>query len=200
MPQPELSIAHNVNDYFEDIVAQAVRSRKLEASGAAIQYLVGILADFARPDSHIESTLREPVTFLMRDAMEAHGAEKFRRLRCLGDGILYVVGFFGAQTKLLGSERRYFLGVGASAYNHAAIMVKSGQDVGPDVLTEMAERFEDFTRVLTEVSDSTFAASATTEKTVVTLYERWLKTGSSRLAVELGNLGIAPLKKCVGIH
>jgi hypothetical protein len=188
--------------YFQEVVDEALRVRNVAATEAASSYLVGLLCTFAHPDEHVESAFNQPLTFLLRDALESTGAERFQRLRALGDGVLYAVGFFGGHIELKGVDRGYVVGVGSSAYHHAAAMLRLNARVGqgPDVLSELAEKFERFVSVLNDVADGTLASSARDERSVLRLYERWLRTGSSRLADELGARGLVPSRGTGGLN
>lgn len=192
-----------MSEYFQEIVADVIRQRQIKASEAAASYVVGLLVDYAHPDDEAESTLTQPLTFLFRDALDAKGSERFRRLRALGDGVLYAVGFFGGHIELRGADRNYCLSVGSAAYEQAAAMIRTKARpaaAGPDVLAEMAQKFERFVQVLADVADGTLAKGAHDEKSVVKLYERWLRTGSTRLAEELGSRGIVPTRGVGGVN
>jgi hypothetical protein len=183
--------------YFQEVVGESLRFRRVEATEAACSYLVDLLCAFAHPDEHTGSTLNQPLTFLLRDALEAAGAERFRRLRLLGDGVLYVLGFFGGHIELKGIDRGYVVGVGSTAYRHAAAMLRLSPTAisqGPDVLSELAEKFERFADVLNDVAEGMLASGARDERSVLKLYERWLRTGSTRLAEELGARGLIPVR------
>jgi hypothetical protein len=129
--------------------------------------------------------------------MTAPSGERFRRLRALGDHALYVLGFFGGHIESKGVDRGYVSTVGASAYTHAAGMLRvrpRGERGALDVLSEMAMKFDRFAGVLADIAEGTIACGARDERSVVKLYERWLKTGSSRIADELGARGILPTR------
>lgn len=197
-----ITVSPSMTRYFQEIVDEALRVRNVEATGAASSYLVGLLCAFAHPDEQAESTFTQPLTFLLRDALEATGADRFRRLRSLGDGVLYAAGFFGGHIELKGVDRGYVVGVGSTAYHQAAAMLRLNARIGqgPDVLSEMAEKFERFVRVLNDVADGTLASGARDERSVLRLYERWLRTGSTRLADELGARGIVPTRGTGGLN
>jgi hypothetical protein len=183
-----IALAPSMPIYFEEVVGEALRSRNIEATEAVCRYLVDLLCHFAHPDEQIGSTFSQPLTFLLRDALEAAGAERFRRLRVLGDGVLYVLGFFGSHIEVKGIDRGYVVGVGSTAYRHAAGMLRRSATAisqGPDVLSELADKFERFAEVLNVVADGTLVSGVRDERSVVKLYERWQRTGSSRLAEEL---------------
>lgn len=191
-----IAIAPSMSRYFEEAINDAMRVRHVEATEAAARYVVGVLCDYAHPDEAADSPFSKPLTFLLRDALEASGAERFRRLRALGDGILYALGFFGGHIELRGVDRTYVAGVGTSAYSHAAAMLRLGSSKsgGTDVLSELTAKFDRFVEVIADVAEGTVAVGARDERSVVRLYERWLRTGSSRLASALSEKGILAVR------
>ena len=204
MTTPKIAIAPSIDEYFEEVVTDALRSRRIEATQAASQYLVGLLVSYAHPDEEAGSALERPLTFQLQDALEATGAERFRRLRALGDGVLYALGFFGDHIEVRGVDRGYVVSVGTTAYQSAASMiawpVRPAASDAPDVLGELAAKFERFARVLSAVAEGSMAKGARDDGSVVRLYERWLRTGSGRLAEELGARGLVPNRGAGGVN
>jgi len=202
MDLEKIAIAPDIAKFFEEFVSDAIRVRKVQVTQAAVQYLVGLLCDCARPDHELLEALERPLTFLLRDALDAPLAERFKRLRWLGDSVLYVAGFFGSNVTRRGADRGYVLRVGASAYVHASAMLKMGSDVphGTDVLAELGHKYEGCAGVLSDVADVTLGGAAHDDSAVLRLYERWLRTGSARLAERLGILGVAPAAQSEGLN
>lgn len=198
--QPTLLLTATLGEYFRGPVNAAIQGREVEASPATETYLVQLLSDFGNPTPETRSTFDRPVSFLLHDAMQATGSQRFKRLQSLGDGVLYGLGFFGQDVE--GGDRDYFIHVGASAYGHAAQMLRSGQGAssGPDVLDELARKFDGFAEVIAWVADYLFSQSARGHQGVVKLYERWMKTGSTVLEQELGQRGLVPMTKQGGLH
>lgn len=196
--RPSISLTLSLEDTFREPVTQALRGRELQASPAIEPYLVGLLKEFAKPTEATASPLTQPVTFLLRDAMEASGQERFKRLQSLGDGVLYGLGFFAGT--LRGADEEYFAHVGSSAYEHAARMLRTNHGRAPNVLEELATQFGRLVTVLRDVADWFSAKAARDEEALVKLYERWLKTGSTVLQGELGQRGLLPLKNPGGVH
>lgn len=193
----------NIADYFHEIIDTAIRAQKVEATPAASSYLVALLVDYAHPTVEVEQTFDKPLTFVLRDALEATGKERFRRLRSLGDHVLYALGFFGEHIETKGVDKRYVMGLGTTAYGEAAAMLRRNArqaELGPDVLSELAQKFKPFTAVLADVAEGTLVCGARDERSLVKLYERWMKTGSSRIADELGTLGIIPTRGAGGMN
>jgi hypothetical protein len=194
--QQHISLTADVAAYFEAALSEAVKSCGVRASEAALGYLAALLTDFARPGWQSGAGGEQPLTFRLRDALAAAGAERFKRLREIGDEILYALGFFAAHVTRHGADREYLLGIGANAYDHAAAMLRIGRGVpaGPEVLGELAAQYDRYVLVLNEVADSVSAngTSPRDDRAVLRLYERWRRTGSQTLAERLGSLGLVP--------
>src|SRR5262245_62673777 len=89
-----------------------------------MSYLVALLTDFAHPDPGRGDTFERPLAFLLHEALHTTGAERFQRLRALGDGVLYLTGFFGDHIEICGVDMAYVTNVGATAYRGAATMLR----------------------------------------------------------------------------
>lgn len=187
-----IAIAPNMNQFFHEVVVDALRTRHVDATDEAAGYLVGILCDYAHPTEEAHSPFSEPLTFLLRDALEASGPDRLRRLRSLGDGVLYALGFFGEHLTQRGADRKYIEQVGASAYQHAAasMRLRTRHSAELTLYSELATKFQRFAAVLSDVAEGTIGAMVRDSQSLVKVYERWLRTGSNRLAGELGLHGI----------
>jgi len=185
------------------VVGEAVRTRQVEATDQAMSYLVALLTEFAHPDPVREDTLGRPLAFLLHEALRATGAERFRRLRALGDGVLYLTGFFGDHIETRGVDMGYVTNVGATAYRSAATMLRrpSGERSDADnVFAELSVKFDQFVDVIAVVAETTLAQQAKSELGVLKLYEKWLRSGSATLAKELGARGLVPVRSGGGLH
>ncbi|HXX65810.1 MAG TPA: hypothetical protein VEK07_01430 [Polyangiaceae bacterium] len=194
--------ARSVAHFFCEAVEDAIRSRGVTATDGAAQYLVALLTDYAHPEGRAEEALDRPLTLLLDEALRiGHRAERFERLRTLGDGVLYASGFFGAHFEARGVDPKYLRGLGTRAYGAASSMLRHGGEeaTGPDLFAELADNFDEFVDVLTEVADSTLAMGAETARGLVRAYERWLKTGSERLASALTSQGVLPTRGPKGV-
>jgi len=191
-----IDVTPDINGYFEQVVDEAIRVRRVRTSEATAQYLAALLGAYARGQQQTEA-MDKPLTFLLRDALETTGAERFQRLRGIGDGVLYVLGFFGACLTRRGADRDYVIAVGSSAYGHASAMLRlAGSACKQDVLSDLAGQFGRFVEVMSEISDSALAAAGRRDnhQAVLRLYERWQRTGSTRLADQLVALGVCPTR------
>lgn len=195
-----IDAAPDIDAYFEGIVHDAIAARQVQATPAAQHYLALLLSDYAR-GAQGTAGFEEPLTFMLRDALSATGTTRFHRLRRIGDGVLYLLGFFGGGVGR-GADRRYVIQVGSSAYHHASIMLRLGshQARGHDVLGELSAKFARFVEVLTEAADGALAGARCDASSVLALYERWQATGSGQLADALADLGLCPVRAPDGVN
>jgi hypothetical protein len=193
--------AHSVSVFFSDVVEDAIKARRVEATDGATRYLVALLADYAHPANDASDALDRPLTLLLDEALRAtDAAARFQRLRVIGDGVLYGCGFFGDHFEARGVDPKYLHVLGTRAYGAASSMLKQGQqeEGGPDLFGELAQKFGDFVQVVAEVADATIAMGTASSKGLLLVYERWLKTGSERLASALTSQGVMPTRGTKG--
>jgi len=205
-----IALANSVGSFFHEAVGEAVRTRQIETTEEARSYLVALLSDFAHPNAERDDTFDRPLAFLLDEALRTTGVQRFQRLRALGDGVLYITGFFGDHIETRGDDVGYVTSVGATAYRTVAPMLRrppadpidSGkrQEADDNVFAQLSQNFARFVEVLTTVADATLAQQARGERGVVMLYERWLKSGSVTLAKEIGARGLVPHRGSGGVH
>ena len=208
-----IALERSVGGFFHEIVGEAVRTRQLEATEQATSYLVALLTDFAHPDMARGHTFDRPLAFLLDEALRTSGAERFQKLRALGDGVLYLCGFFGDHIENRGVDPMYVTNVGATAYRSAASMLRLDRrsfvhstateptdHAEENVFSELSLKFGEFVEVLAVVAETTLAQQAISERGVLKLYERWLRSGSATLAKELGARGLVPTRGSGGLH
>ncbi len=187
----------DVNSFFGEAVGSALSANRVEASSGAKEYLVGVLVDFAQC-GEVATSLKRPVALLLNEALSAPPAERFERLKGVGDNSLYVSGFFHEHLNARGVDSAYVARLGATAYNAAAGMLGDGG--AGDLFQELAARFGGFVRVVREVADAIFAESARDDSSLVKVYERWRRTGSQQLERALAAKGMVPMRPAGGVH
>jgi len=175
-----IDLSANLETFFHDVVDDAMRKKRVEATEAAEYYLVSLLTDYARPDARCNEALERPLTLLLDEALNAPGQERFEKLRV---------------------EARYVSSLGARAYDSAGRMLRGANDnAAPDLFFELAENFERFAELLSAVAEKLSLAAAPSSVGVLKLYERWLKTGSEALGSELMQRGVLPVRGAGGLH
>lgn len=188
----------SVSDFFEEVVVDAMKVRGVTASEGATSYVVALLAELAKPGSPVERTLERPLTLLLDEAMHTSlRADRFEKLRTLGDGVLYSSGFFADHFEARGVDTNYVISIGRTAYENAGSLLRVGseRDVKStfDIFGELAKGFAAFVAVIAEVANATVAKGVATSRGVLKLYERWLKTKNERLGEVLVSQGfVAP--------
>lgn len=192
-----LALSIDLEGFFEELLVEALHERRAEASSAASSYLVSLLRDYAHPGREAAAPLNRSLTLLLAEALDSAGSERFSRLRSLGDGVLYVRGFFPDHLETRGVAIDYVDAVGARAYDGAASMLRAqGGSTGSgasSVFEELSQKFDAFAEVLRSIAERFRAnAALTSDAGVVKVYERWLKTGSSQLAAALALQGLVP--------
>jgi hypothetical protein len=188
--------AQSVSNFFGEVVEDSLRARGVDATDGATQYLVSLLADYAHPDGRAGETLDRPLTLLLDEALrDPNQGERFERLRSLGDGVLYGCGFFADHFEARGVDPTYLRGIGTRAYGAASSMLRRGADEGgPDLFAELSQNFDSFVDVVVDVADSTIAMGMESPRALLKVYERWLRTGSQRLASALTVRGLMPTR------
>jgi hypothetical protein len=188
----------SVADFFEEVVEDAMKVRRVNASKGATSYLVALLAELAKPGSPVERTLDRPLTLLLDEALHTNErATRFEKLRTLGDGVLYSSGFFADHFEARGVDSNYVIGIGRTAYENAGSLLRTGSEKDVensiDIFGELAKDFASFVAVIAEVANATVAKGVQTSRGVLKLYERWLKTRNERLGEALASQGfVAP--------
>src|ERR1700722_12211268 len=187
----------SVSGFFHGVVEDAIKATGVDATDGATRYLVSLLTDYARPGTRAEETLARPLAFLLDEAMTTVvPAERFERLRTLGDGVLYSCGFFGDHFESRGVDQSYLIGIGTVAYGAASSMLRipSEERTPLDIYRELADKFAGFVAVIAGIADTTIAQGAAGSRDLLKVYERWLKTGSERLAQALTSHGLVPTR------
>ena len=201
------ALTTDIGAYFREAVEAAIKARRVEIASPTQAYLVGILEEQAKPGTEQPG---QPFTLLFEAALEAPTlSDRFERLRVLGDGLLYRLGFFGDHFEARGVDADYLIALGSRAYQTAGSMLAGASTRALDAATntsvaeldvfgELARKFGTMVGVLNEVADATTAANASSQAGVVRLYERWLRTGSDSLAEALQSHGLTQPKRGQG--
>lgn len=175
-------------EYFKDLVESALTRQHLRTGELTEFYLVDLLCRFMRPDRRIpfSDDLSEPLALRLRRALESGGMEQRARLRNLGDFSLFTSGFFSDSLNRRAVDVDYYVSMGEYAYGSLG---RRDTDAFGGVFTELARKFVAYMDVLADVSERTGSARSAD---VLRLYERWLRTGSTRDGQRLVDHGVVP--------
>lgn len=160
-------------EFFKEQVEGAMARQNLKTSEWTEYYVVKLLAGYV--DAGADTAFdRQPLGVRLARALQADGAAQREGLRSVGDASLFVAGFFSdsLHRRLIDSD--YYIALGANAYGRLA---GDDHDAFADVFGEMADKFVPLVDVLAEISDR---ASLGSNRELLRLYDRWLRTGSRR--------------------
>jgi hypothetical protein len=174
-------------EFFKAHIESALARLRLDAKGLTSYYLVDLLCRFTRPDTRIafHDDPAEPLALRLKRALDAAGVEQRVRLRNLGDFSLFMSGFYSDSLRRRAVDLDYYVSMGEYAYSWLA----RRDDAFGEAYAELGRKFVPFMDVLTDISERT---GQTSPQDVLRLYERWLRTGSTRAGHQLAERGIAP--------
>jgi hypothetical protein len=178
--------------FFREQLEKAMEHQHVSTSAFTEYYLVSLLTGAIKDGLPAQEPGFDetPLALMYIRAVQASRYERARLLRGLGDWALFVSGFFGDSLDRKVVDLDYYRALGGYAY--ARLSRESDPLVfGPDVFSELSQRFTQFSDLLAEISENTRLSSP---QSILRLYERWLQTGSRRAAVLLAERGITPLK------
>lgn len=180
-------------DYFTELVEEALASRKLGPVPMISKYLSNLLQFYLPAENMVlkgKDEEREPTLaeiYLRASSAEGY-QEKMELYKRLGDSTLYISGFFGDSLKRKIVDVDYYAGLGGSAYGHLAQL--TNDDPFLEVYEAFSQSFLTYAEVLTYVSQRTLIQS---NEDLLRLYELYLHTGSDLARDQLIEKGlIAP--------
>ncbi len=173
-------------EFFKQQVEGAMERQHLKTSEWTAYYVVNMLAGFVALDARSASLEGEPLGVRWVRAINSDGPTRRQALRSVADASLFLVGFFADSLNRRLVDVDYYSSLGGSAY---ARLAASEDDAFADVFGEMAEKFAPLADVLADISDR---ASLGSNRDLLRLYERWVRTGSRRDACLLVDRGFVP--------
>ncbi len=187
----------STNEFFDEVIADAMQKRKVEALPQVKDYLVGLMKFYMDARNLHDDTLDEtgrkrPQTLaeLYMEAQNADHSTKVEMLKRLGDRTLYISGFFSESFSRKIVDVDYYVEMGEVAYAQLSTVTK--QDTLSRIYSVFSKRFIEFADVLTYVSQS---ASIQSNHDVLQLYDRYLKTGSELARERLHDLGVTTIPR-----
>ena len=174
-------------EYFKELVDSALVRQRIQAGDLTAYYLVNLLCQFVRPDARGTNDFdTEPLAIRLTRALQTGGSEQRARLRSLGDFSLFTSGFFSDSLRRRTIDVDYYVSMGEYAYGSLS---RRDEDAFAEVFGELARKFVGYMDVLADISERT---ALTSSADLLRLYEKWLRTGSSRDGRKLIDRGIVP--------
>jgi hypothetical protein len=185
MASPALA-GHNLTEFFRELLQSAMRTQEVQSSEHTEFYLVRLLETFAHAE---QGWFDRPLALDYLESFHSPLAHRYGKLKRVGDTALFVSGLFmeSLHRKLVSAD--YYIQVGRTAYTHLSTLSNDVGAVPGDLFAELAERFSDFVRVLSEISfERLFRGDVHTLR----VYTRWMYTRNERDARWLLRHGIIP--------
>jgi len=188
----------SIREHFQQTITHAMERQSVKADALTVYYLVNLLEQYAHSRklfSPSEDGLRIPaLAILYAKALETREMEKRQLLlQRLGDLALLMSGLFPGNfhRKLVGVD--YYIGMGGSAYSYLSDTAHRSKTTKPfkEAYADLSTRFPIFVDILTEVADN---SRLNPPSDILSLYENWIKFGSSRSRTKLRELGIEPIR------
>jgi hypothetical protein len=174
-------------EFFKHEVEDAMARQHVRTSDWTSYYVVNLLATFIAADRASCASLDvDPLGVRLARALQAEGTMQRQELRHVGDRSLFVAGFFADSLTNRLVDVDYYVSLGGSAYGRLA---NRDDDAFAEVFGEMSEKFVPLVDVLADISDR---ASLGSNRDVLRLYDRWMRTGSQRDGGLLSEMGILP--------
>ncbi len=193
MPEDQImdvTLAASVDEFFHEVVTEALHEVDIEASEPAGWYLVGLLGDFTKA-----RLTDEPLGLKLAQASVDPG-ERVQTLKQVGDTSLYVAGYFAESLTRSLVDVDYYVGLGQNAYAQLAASIGrtgSGRELAPslrDVYEELSAKFPRFVDVLAQVRKRIALSEASATTDIGRLYEIWLRTRDEWVEKKLREAGI----------
>ncbi len=187
----KILVGKSAQEYFRELVSDVLAHRSLRIQEVTEFYLVNLLAQNLRkdrPNAQIpdDAVSTEPLAFILKRALEGTREARYRHLKRLGDTSLFVSGFFGDSLARSLVDVDYYIAMGERAYD--ALREAHGPSGTREVFGELAERFGQFVDLFAEIAEMSELSS---NRGLLRLYERFLLTGSERVAERLREKGVA---------
>jgi hypothetical protein len=184
-------IGKSAQEWFREVVSDALSQRRIAVQEVTEFYLVNLLAGFLEkerlfveePDGTVTA---EPLALILLRALASERRARAAQLKRLGDTALFVSGFFGDSLSRRSVDLDYYMAMGGRAYQ--AIAGGGGPAGSGEIFGELAVRFEQFVDCFAEIAE---LADLRSNRGLVRLYQRFLATGSERVAERLRERGVA---------
>jgi hypothetical protein len=187
-----LELIGDSKEYFRQSLHEALTERKVETYPVVESYLVEILEHYLFTENLFDEERstgrrsRETLAETMLKAATATPRVRFDLLKRLGDGALYVSGFFGDSLQRKIVDVDYYIDMGSTAYLSLSQVVY--EDTFSQLYKEIAIKFNEFVDVFSLMSRK----SMNSEDNILRLMELYAKTESPLARERLAEKGLFP--------
>jgi len=192
MTAPKVLSAQSIHDFFRELLTLAIENQRTRVQQGTELYLANLLSGFLHTEALLvredDGTLqRKPLALLLKDALDEEGVARARALRRLGDTSLFISGMFSESLSRSLVDVEYAIAMGSRAYDALGDVAGRHGRGARSLWDELSAKFSQLVDVLNEVSERTLASS---NAGLLRIYEKWMKTGSARVATLLAEHGV----------
>jgi hypothetical protein len=192
MTAPKLLSAQSIHDFFRELLALAIENQRARVQQTTELYLANLLSGFLQTEALLVreedgSLQRKAFALLLKDALDEEGVARAQALRRLGDTSLFVSGMFSESLSSNLVDVEYAIAMGSRAYDALGDVAERHGRGARSLWDELSEKFSQLVEILNEVSERTLASS---NAGLLRIYEKWMKTGSARVAMLLAEHGV----------
>jgi hypothetical protein len=199
MSQQNIDLLISPREFFHEKITEASKYLNVALDEHVEFYLVNLLSNKvstsaqSSTDAINDDFLSTPLAFMLKNAVEAPSEHQSTLYRKLGDASLYVSGFFQDYFNRKTFDINYYITMGASAYEQASVMSRnySKDDGLSETFNSLSKNFIQIVDVVAQASDTTAMHH---DSSILSLYDRWNRSGSERLRNILEDKGINPIK------
>ncbi len=184
-----------VKEYFSEELSSIMKRQKVKAEKESFKYLVELLTYNLSSDIFFNKEeggkLKEPIPGLIYlESISLPKEKKLKAIQKIGDICLFMTGFFPDALTRRTVTIDYYYELGVNAYSTLSSLYLSR--LAKETFLELSNKFKLFSNVFSEMSEK---ANLKNNTDILSIYERWLTTGDSRLYKLLIENGIVyPLK------
>ena len=189
-----LTTSKDLREFFFKKIQEAIFQQQAELSGEVEMYLVNILNYFSKSENLFQldkdgKIEYRPLALMLYDAVFADPDEKFNHLKSLGDTALFHAGVFydGLYNDVVDVE--YYINMGGAAYRSLANISTHQSLPVADMYHQMSLQFPTLVELLNLSCEK---ETRLTDKDLLKLLDRYLKTGSKKAQEILKEEGIIP--------
>jgi hypothetical protein len=182
-----------LEEFFCEQVRSAIAKEKIQTSLHTEYYLVRVLLEFCSREalSPPGESQEVPLAILYLKSFHAGRVEGIKLLKQLADFSLYISGFFQDSLNQKNVDLDYYIALGGNAYHRLSSLggISRPHDTFSETFVDLSANFRRYMDVLSEISEN---SEMLKDSDLLKLYEKWLTTGSQRLARKLREFGIFP--------
>lgn len=183
-------------EFFREMVSAAFARQNIKTNEIAEFYIVNLLSEFVsvkkvyNKDGDVED---EPIAITFLKTFHSSLNEQVRNFKKVGDFSLFISGFFSDSLRDKMVDIDYYASIGKKAYSNLSLIVKNSSKSEPffTLFHELSTNFQTFADVFSEIST---ISSISSNKDLLRIYERWLKTRGKRDEGLLHERGIIPIQ------